>query len=95
MRDGEHRWVIDSIEEHAASVEVDGGDMVTLPRWLLPDGSKQGDVLTVLHDRPQKGLRSMLTITVNAAETKKAMAESAAQVKKGTSKNDPGGDITL
>ena len=95
MHDGQHRWVVDSIEERAASVEVDGKDMITLPLWLIPDGAKEGDVLSVLHDRPVKGQRSMLTILVDGAATKKALDESAAQVKKGAPAKDAGGDIRL
>jgi Protein of unknown function (DUF3006) len=95
MHDGKHQWVVDSIEEHAASIEVDGKDMITLPLWLIPDGAKQGDVLAVQHERPAKGQRSTLTITVDAAATKKALAESAAQVKKGAPAKGAGGDIIL
>jgi len=96
MPESTHRWVIDAFEENAASIEVDGETMVTMPRWLLPDGAKQGDVLEVRHDRPPKGQRSTLTIEVDAAATKQALAESAAQVKKGAKRpNDPGGNITL
>jgi len=90
-----HRWVVDAIEESAASIEVDGDTMVTVPIWLLPDAARQGDVLRIAHDRPPKGERSMLTIEVDAAATKKALADSAAQMSKARNKNDPGGDITL
>jgi hypothetical protein len=90
-----HRWVVDAIEESAASIEVDGGEMVTVPIWLLPAAARQGDVLRITHDRPPHGERSTLTIEVDAAATKKALAESAAQVSKARTKKDPGGDITL
>ena len=96
MPESTHRWIIDTIEENAAAIEVDGNNVVTIPRWLLPDGAKQGDILSVRHDRPAKGQRSALTIEVDATATKKALAESAAQVQKGTKRsNDPGGDIRL
>jgi hypothetical protein len=96
MPESTHRWVIDAIEENAVAIEVDGRNVITMPRWLLPDGAKQGDVLAVRHDRPPKGQRSALTIEVDAAATKQAVEASAAQVQKGTKrKNDPGGDITL
>jgi hypothetical protein len=96
MPESTHRWVIDVVEENAVAIEVDGKNVITMPRWLLPDAAKQGDVLQVRHDRPAKGQRSALTIEVDAAATKKALAESAAQVQKGTKRpNDPGGNITL
>jgi hypothetical protein len=92
----QHRWVVDSIEEFVASVEVDGGKMITVPQWLLPDGARQGQVLAVRHDRPARGARSVLTIEIDDAATKQALADSAAQVSKhARQKNDPGGDISL
>jgi hypothetical protein len=78
-----HRWVVDSIEESVASVEVDGSKMMTIPLSMLPKAAREGHILCV-------------TIEVDAEATQKALAESAAQVKKGASKSkDPGGDITL
>jgi hypothetical protein len=65
-----HRWVVDAIQESSASIEVDGGSTVTMPKWLLPDGAREGDVLRVTHDRPAKGERSSLTIDVDASATK-------------------------
>jgi hypothetical protein len=94
--DERHRWVIDSIEEFVASIEVDGGKMITVPQWVLPDGAREGQVLTVRHDRPPKGQRSVLTIEIDEAATARALADSAAQVAKhGRQPNDPGGDIKL
>ena len=96
MPESTHRWVIDVVEENAAAIEVDGKNVITMPRWLLPDGARQGDVLNVRHDRPPNGQRSSLTIEVDAAATQKALADSAIQVHKGAKRpNDPGGDITL
>jgi hypothetical protein len=92
----QHRWIVDSIEESVASVEVDGERMITVPQSLLPSGAKSGQVLSVRHDLSADGRRSTLTIEIDEAATQKALAASAAQVKKGTrQKNDPGGDIVL
>jgi hypothetical protein len=79
-----HQWIIDSIEESTASIEVDGDTMMTVPLALLPSGAHQGHILRV-------------TIEVDEPATKRALAESAAQVKKGAARqvNDPGGDIVL
>ena len=95
MPDQTHRWVVDSIEESAAAIEVDGTVMITVPLSLLPDGLRDGDVLTVHVARTANG-RAVLTIDVDAAATSAALAESAAQVKSRENQpNDPGGDITL
>jgi hypothetical protein len=92
----EHRWVIDSIEESIASIEVDGDRMITVPQSLLPSDAKQGHVLRVLRETAVDGKRSSLTIEVYEVATREALAASAAQTKKGTRQaNDPGGDIAL
>ena len=94
--DEQQRWVVDSIEESVASVEVDGDRMITVPQSLLPAGAKQGHVLSVRRERSPDGQRSVLTIEIDAAATKRALDASAAQMKKGSrQKNDPGGDIVL
>lgn len=96
MSDSAQRWVVDSIEEFVASVEVDGKSMITVPQALLPNKARQGHVLRVNRQLSPDGLRSTLTIELDEAATKRALAESAAQVKKGVKgKGDPGGDITL
>lgn len=96
MSDSAHRWVVDSIEESMASVEVDGKSMMTVPQSLLPSGVREGHVLNVKRELSADGMRSALTIELDADATKRALAESAAQVKKGAKgKKDPGGDITL
>ncbi len=95
-KNADQRWVIDSIEESVASIEVDGDRMITVPQSLLPSGAKQGHVLRVTRDAASDGKRSTLTIEVDEAATRDALAASAAQTKKGTRQsNDPGGDITL
>lgn len=92
----QHRWVVDSIEESVASVEVDGDRMITVPQSLLPSGVRSGHVLSVRRDLAPDGTRSVLTIEIDEAATQQALAASAAQVKKGArQKNDPGGDIVL
>ena len=92
----EHRWVVDSIEESVASVEVDGDRMITVPQSLLPSGTKQGHVLRVLRETASDGKHSTLSIEIDEVATREALAASAAQTKKGTrQKNDPGGDIAL
>ena len=75
MADSAHRWVIDSIEESMASVEVDGKSMITVPQSLLPSGAKEGHVLSVKRDLSADGLRSALSIEVDEAATKSALAE--------------------
>jgi hypothetical protein len=97
-RTEQHRWVVDAMEEQAASIEVDGGAMITVPRSLLPVGTKQGHVLRVLRESAADGTRSTLTIEIDEAGTRQALADSAKQVdamRKESATQDPGGDIKL
>ena len=94
-KNAEHRWIIDSIEESVASIEVDGDRMITVPQSLLPSDAKQGHVLRVVRDSADR-THSTLTIEIDEPATRQALAASAAQTKKGTRQaNDPGGDIAL
>lgn len=89
----EHRWFVDAIDEQVARVEVDGGAVVQLPRWLLPADAREGDVLRVRHARG--GERSRLAIARDADATRDGRARSAAQVAALPVASDGGGDIAL
>jgi hypothetical protein len=86
------KWVIDSIEEHVAAVEVDGRDMFHVPVWLLPEGAREGDVLSVEHDR--EGRESRVTITIDSDAGSEAIERSRAQAARRPA-GDAGGNITL
>ncbi|HEU4988238.1 MAG: DUF3006 domain-containing protein [Gemmatimonadota bacterium] len=93
-----HRWVIDSIAEHVAAIEVDGGPVVRLPEWVLPRGAREGDVLAVHHELDAAGRRSTLAITIDDAATRSTLRGSAHQVeaiRKASRRRDPGGDVSL
>ncbi|HMI48278.1 MAG TPA: DUF3006 domain-containing protein [Gemmatimonadaceae bacterium] len=87
-----HTWVVDVIEDGAASIEVDGRTVTPIPAWMLPEGVKEGDVLSVSHDRGEG--KSALMIETDPAAKKKALARSVKQVSR-KSKSDRGGDIQL
>lgn len=96
MASKNYRWVVDSMEEDVASIEIDGKRTVQLPKWLLPRTAKEGDVLTVTHDVAESGDESRLGIVVDRDATRAAMDRSARQVAdRGRSPRDPGGDIQL
>ena len=91
-----HTWIIDSIEERVAAIEVDGDAVVRLPQWVLPRGAREGDVLTVSHELDADGERSTLRIAVDPDATERALGRSRRQTQKGRkSPGDAGGDITL
>jgi hypothetical protein len=87
-----HTWVVDVIEDGSASIEVDGRSVTPIPQWLLPDGVREGDVLSVTHDREEG--KSALLIETDSGAKQKALDKSRKQVTR-RSKNDRSGDITL
>jgi hypothetical protein len=87
-----HTWVVDVIEDGSASIEVDGRSVTPIPQWMLPEGAKEGDVLSVSHDRREG--KSTLVIENDPEGRKKALDKSVKQVSR-KSKNDRGGDIQL
>ena len=87
-----HIWVVDVIEDGAASIEVDGRTVTPIPQWLLPEGAKEGDVLSVTHERKEG--KSVLIIETDPEAKKRMLDRSEKQVSR-KSKNDRGGDITL
>jgi hypothetical protein len=87
-----HTWIVDVIEDGAASIEVDGRTVTPIPQWLLPEGAKEGDVLSVTHERKEG--KSTLVIETDPEAKKKMLDRSENQVSR-KSKNDRGGDIKL
>ena len=91
-KQSKHTWVVDVIEDRSASIEVDGRSVTPIPAWLLPEGVREGDVLSVTHDRGVG--KSALVIETDPEAKKKALDRSAKQVSR-KSKNDPGGNVQL
>jgi hypothetical protein len=87
-----HTWIVDVIEDGSASIEVDGRTVTPIPQWILPEGVKEGDVLSVSHDRGEG--KSALLIETDPEAKRKALDRSAKQVSR-KSKGDKGGDIRL
>jgi len=87
-----HTWIVDVIEDGSASIEVDGRTVTPIPEWMLPEGVKEGDVLSVTHDRREG--KSALLIETDPDARKKALDRSEKQVSR-KSKNDRRGDIQL
>lgn len=87
-----HTWIVDVIEDGSASIEVDGRTVTSIPEWMLPEGVKEGDVLSVTHDRKEG--KSALLIETDPEGKRKALGRSEKQVAR-KSKNDRGGDVRL
>ncbi len=97
-------WIIDSFEEDSAQIEEDGVRVIHVPRSILPDGAREGDVLIVERDDqpvgtgPQKADAVRLTIRLDRGATRAAKFKSRQQVRRisqASKKQDPGGDVVL
>lgn len=66
------------MEEDSAAIEVDGRQIVHVPRWILPHRAREGVILSVTHER--SGAASRLSIEIDEAAMRGAAAESDAQV---------------
>jgi hypothetical protein len=58
-----HTWVVNVIEDGSASIEIDGRMVTPVPAWMLPEGAREGDVLSVSHNRKED--RSALVIEID------------------------------
>jgi hypothetical protein len=88
----ERTWTVDSIEEGIAAVHEGDGPPVHLPAWLLPKGTREGDVLAV--ERTETRGSVTLRIRPDRPATERALEASRAQVAR-MKGDDPGGDIQL
>ena len=97
MSDSIHRiWTIDAVEEGIARIEEDGERIIRIPRYLLPTGAREGQILRVT-SKPGKS-KTELTIEIDEAATAAALAKSKAQTTAtmaASKKRDPGGDVAL
>lgn len=60
MSSQHYNWTIDAIADDVARVEVDSDQVVSLPAWVLPSATVEGDVLQVSHQREAR--RSVIVI---------------------------------
>jgi len=51
MRHERHHWLVNVLDDDTAAIQVDGREVTSIPRWLLPEGVREGDVVVVDHDR--------------------------------------------
>lgn len=65
---GERRLVVDRFEGDLVVARDDGGRFHDLPRWLLPAGLREGDVVAVRAEGEGAGARVELTVDREAAD---------------------------
>jgi hypothetical protein len=94
----EHRWAVDGIEEGIARIEEDGARMITVPRYLLPAGAREGQLLRVTTSGGKGKNPLVVTVEIDEQGTAAALAASRKQVRDAmetSRRRDPGGDVSL
>ena len=86
-------WTVDSIEEGIAAVQQEDGRMLHLPAWLLPDGTREGDIVAIVREPAAAGSVT-LRLRIDRAATERALAASREQLAR-LRQGDAGGDIQL
>lgn len=85
-------WTVDSIEEGIAAVLDEKGTLTHLPASLLPDGTREGDVIAVEREESRGALT--LRLRIDRAATEAALEASRQQLAR-LEGSDGGGDIQL
>jgi hypothetical protein len=88
-----YRLVIDRFEEDLVVVEVNGGAMLDLPRWMLPSDAAEGDVV-LMQQESSEGADLRWTVRIDRAATEAARNTARATLER-LKQRDPGGDIAL
>lgn len=86
------QWVVESIGDATAGIEIDDGSVARVPRWLLPEAARVGDVLAVTRERSAG--RTQLTVERDPAATRAALDASERQAR-AAPVDQGGGDVTL
>ena len=87
---GERRLVVDRFEGDVVVVRDDAGRFHDLPRWLLPAGLGEGDVVVARGEGEGAGARVELRVDpVAGAAGRREAAELLARLRR----NDPTGDL--
>ncbi|HEX8671122.1 MAG TPA: DUF3006 domain-containing protein [Longimicrobium sp.] len=87
-----HTWTVDSIEEGIAAVHEDDGRLLHVPASLLPDGTREGDVMTIEREPSTDSIT--LRLRIDRAATERSLAASRDQLAR-LRQRDQGGDIHL
>ncbi|HEX2717363.1 MAG TPA: DUF3006 domain-containing protein [Gemmatimonadaceae bacterium] len=87
-----HRWAVDRLGEDTASVEHDGDRVYDVPRAILPEGTREGDVLHVEATRDGDGVT--VRVSRDTTATKRGKDESSRQLREAKGRGGKG-DIAL
>ena len=87
-----HRWVVDRLGEETAAVEHDGDHVYDIPRALIPEGTREGEVLAV--ETTPDDDEVTVRVRRDAKATMRAKEESSRQLRAAKGRGGKG-DVTL
>ena len=93
----DHVWAVDELDEEVARIIEDGERLILLPRYLLPPGVAEGQMLVVSRGE-ERGGSVQLTVTLDETATQRARVRTGrtlARALAASRKVDPGGDVSL
>ena len=96
-RQVEHLWSVDELDDDVARVIEDGARVMLLPRYLLPPGVAEGQMLSISRGE-ERGGSVQITVTLDEKATKSARlgtGNALARALAASRKMDPGGDVAL
>ena len=93
----DHLWAVDELDDDVARVIEDGARVMLLPRYLLPPGVSEGQMLSVSRS-DERGSSVQITVAFDEMATRSARATTGnalARALAASRRMDPGGDVAL
>ena len=96
-RQVDHFWAVDELDDDVARIIEDGSRVILVPRYLLPPGVAEGQMLAVSRSE-ERGRSVQITIALDETATQSARLGTGnvlARALAASRKADPGGDVAL
>lgn len=96
-RQTDHVWAVDELDEDVARIIEDGARLILLPRYLLPPGVAEGQLLVVSRGQ-ERGGSVQITVELDETATQRAKVRTGralARALAASRKRDAGGDVSL
>ena len=93
----DHFWAVDEIDDDVARIIEDGSRVILLPRYLLPPGVAEGQMLAISRSE-ERGGSVQITVELDEKATQSARLGTGnvlARALAASRKVDPGGDVSL
>jgi hypothetical protein len=96
-RQVDHVWAVDELDDEVARIIEDGARLILLPRYLLPPGVAEGQLLVVSRGE-ERGGSVQITVSLDETATQRARVRTGralARALAASRKRDAGGDVAL